>query len=125
LTPSLARHSVRFCRIFAPLYGLAPAEQSERGVRSASSDGRFLASQSLLKLPDVKLAPGSIRMQQKETDQADHKVPNAVRGSPKITEPLCTEVSESAQDGESVMAGVAVAQLLPPDVEIEAKWWCA
>ena len=68
-------------------------------------------------------------MQQKETDQADHKVPNAVklgvRGSPKITEPLCTEVSESAQEGESVMAGVAVAQLLPPDVEIEAKWWCA
>ena len=48
-----------------------------------------------------------------------------MRGSPKITEPLCTEVSESAQEGESVMAGVAVAQLLPPDVEIEAKWWCA
>ena len=48
-----------------------------------------------------------------------------VRESPKITEPLCTEVSESAQEGESVMAGVAVAQLLPPDVEIEAKWWCA
>ena len=68
-------------------------------------------------------------MQQKETDQADHKVPNAVkpgvRESPKMTEPLCTEVSESAQEGESVMAGVAVAQLLPPDVEIEAKWWCA
>ena len=72
-------------------------------------------------------------MQQKDEDQNQHvtscqnQLMQGVEcgGSPKITEPLCTEVSESAQEGESVMAGVAVAQLLPPDVEIEAKWWCA
>ena len=67
-------------------------------------------------------------MQQTEGNNSRHVtrcqnvVKLGVRGSPKMTEPLCTEVSESAQEGESVMAGVAVAQLLPPDVEIEAKW---
>ena len=50
----------------------ARACRAKRARRQERFSCRLLASQSLLKLPDVKLTPrGSFRMHQKETDQAD------------------------------------------------------